>query len=180
VSGTRIRIAIGVAVTVLVVVGFAFATRFGEDPRTVGSPLIGKPVPEVELPYLEGEGSMALADQLEGSIGVVNFWASWCVPCRAEHAVLVETANRYGDAGVEVIGILYQDEPRAGIAFLNELGRGYPAVVDEGSRAAIEFGVFGVPETFFIDRTGTVVAKVNGEVTRDVVDETIQGMLLAE
>ncbi|MDX1689852.1 MAG: redoxin domain-containing protein [Acidimicrobiia bacterium] len=178
--GRGVRAAVGLAVAALVVVGIAFATRFGEDPGTVGSPLLGRPVPAVEVPALEGGGPLVLPDDVEGEIAIVNFWASWCVPCRFEHPVLTEAARRYEDAGVRVVGILYQDEPEAGIRFLDELGRAYPSYVDERSRAAIEFGVFGVPETFFVDRDGTVVAKVNGEITREVLDDTVQGLLLAD
>lgn len=169
------RIAIG-AIAVTVLVAAAFGTRFTEDPTVVDSPLIGQRVPDVTLPYLERDGELSLRD-LRGDVAVVNFWASWCVPCRNEHDDLVTTAAAYEDRGVRFIGIVYQDRPRSAIAFLDELGRGYDHVTDPDSRAAIDFGVFGVPETFFVDRNGTIVAKITGESTADVLAATLEDIL---
>ncbi|MFQ5949014.1 MAG: redoxin domain-containing protein [Acidimicrobiia bacterium] len=163
----------------LIVVTVAFATRFGRDPSLIASPLIGRPIPEVALPYLEHDAELAL-HELEGEIVVVNFWASWCLACRPEHAELAAIADAYRDLAVRVVGISWHDRPASAIDFLDELGRGYDFVVDEGSRAGIGFGVRGVPETFFIDRQGTVVAKVTGPVTRQLVGATIDRILLGQ
>ena len=160
----------------LVGVAAAFGTRFGTDPGVVDSPLIGRPAPDVTLPYLERDGELSLAD-LRGDVVVVNFWASWCVPCREEHDDLVTAAARYEDRDVTFVGIVYQDRPEQAIAFLDELGRGYDHLIDPGSRAAIDFGVFGVPETFFIDRDGTVVAKVVGISDLALLSETIETII---
>jgi cytochrome c biogenesis protein CcmG/thiol:disulfide interchange protein DsbE len=142
--------------------GVVFGSRFGKDPRLVESPLIGKPSPDAVLPFLEQGGELALSE-LRGQIVVLNFWASWCVGCRQEHDDLLAVANGYRDEGVEFLGVVFQDERGDAIAFLNELGRGYSNVVDVDSRLGVEFGVFGIPETFFIDRDGVVVAKISGE-----------------
>ncbi len=167
------------AAVVVIVAGVAIASRFGTDPSLVNSPLIGERVPDRTLPYLEGEGEVALAD-LGGDIAVVNFWASWCLPCRQEHPALVAAAAAYEDQGVRVLGINYQDDRRAARAFLDELGRGYEILADEGSRTAIDFGVFGIPETFFVDRDGIIVAKISGPTDAQLLASTIEAMLAGE
>ena len=178
-TGRGVRWAAAAVVGAGLVLGVVFASRFGTDPRLVASPLLGRPVPDRTLPFLEGEGSVRLAD-LRGQIVVVNFWASWCVPCRAEHGALVTAAQAYADSGVRVLGVLYQDEPKAARAFLDELGRGYDVLTDPRSAAAIDFGVFGVPETFFVDREGTVAGKVTGPVDAELLVATLDRMLLGQ
>jgi len=110
----------------------------------------------------------------------VNFWESWCVACRAEHDDLMRTARAYEDRDVRFVGIVFQDEPEDSIRFLDELGRGYDNVTDEGSRTAIEFGVFGIPETFFVDAQGLVAAKIAGESNTELLSSTIEAMLRGE
>lgn len=156
------RLALFSIVAFALILGVVFGSRFGKDPRLVESPLIGKPSPDAVLPFLEQGGELALSE-LRGQIVVLNFWASWCVGCRQEHDDLLAVANAYRDEGVEFLGVVFQDERGDAIAFLNELGRGYSNVVDVDSRLGVEFGVFGIPETFFIDRDGVVVAKISGE-----------------
>lgn len=168
-SGRRRRLrAAAVLVAVLGIgIGAVFGARIGEDAALVDSPLIGQPAPGWRLPNLEGGGELSL-DELRGQIVVVNFWASWCVACREEHPALLGAASAFLGDGVTFVGIDYQDQRASAIGFLNEMGRGgenYRYVSDPGSRAAVDFGVFGVPETFFIDRSGTVVAKVTGAST---------------
>ena len=164
------------ALALLIGVAAAFGTRFGTDPGVVDSPLVGRQAPQVVLPYLERDGELALAD-LRGDVVVVNFWASWCVPCREEHPDLVAAAQRYRDLGVTFLGVVYQDRPEQAVAFLDELGRGYDHLVDPDSRAAIDFGVFGIPETFFIDEDGTVVAKIVGRTDLGLLSSTIETIL---
>lgn len=168
---------VGIVVVVAVLV-FVFNGRFGVDPRLVDSPLVGEPLPDMSLPYLEEEGSLEFSD-LKGEILVLNFWASWCIPCRNEHAALTTASALYEDRGVHFVGILYQDRPSQAISFLDELGRGidYSYVVDEGSRATVELGVFGVPETYFVDAEGVVRGKVQGEVSPALLVETLDDLL---
>jgi cytochrome c biogenesis protein CcmG/thiol:disulfide interchange protein DsbE len=171
-----VGIAVGVGALVLV-----FSSRFGVDPRLVDSPLIGEPVPALDLELLAEEGSLDLTD-LRGEVLVVNFWASWCFPCRGEHPALTAVARDYEDLGVRMVGVVYQDQPTQAMGFLDELGWGgdnYDYLLDPGSRAAVEFGVFGVPETYFVDAEGIIVGKIQGGVTsaavRTALDQILAG-----
>ena len=170
---------VAVAGLLVVVLGVVFSSRFGTDPQLTASPLIGKPVPDITLPYLEFDDDVSLAD-LEGDIAVINFWASWCLSCRVEHEALLETAAAYEEFDVTFVGIQVQDRVDDGIEFLSELGRGEPYVyaVDDRSRASLEFGLLGVPETFFVDRDGTIVGKVSGPVNAQLLTETLDAIIL--
>ncbi len=168
------------AVVLAVGIGALFGARLNRDPTLVYTPLIGQQAPERTLPYLEQEGQLSLSD-FRGQVVVVNFWASWCVACREEHPALNAAAAAYRDAGVQFIGVVYQDRPPSAIGFLDEMGRteSYRYVTDPESRMAIDFGVFGVPETFFIDQNGTIVAKITGAsnlpLLSGVLDEVLAG-----
>ena len=174
----RVRVLALSALLVVVGVAALLGSRLGNDPALVDSPLIGRPAPDVTLPELEGAGELSLTE-MRGSVVVVNFWASWCVPCRNEQPVLVAANDAYRDSGVVFVGISFQDQTSAAVAFLDELGRGtgYGYVTDPGSRAAVEFGVYGVPETYFIDRTGTIVAKITGETDSALLAEVLDAIL---
>ena len=170
-------VALGV-VALVVGVAAVLGSRIDQDTTLVDSPLIGQPAPDLTLPDLEGGESVSLAD-LRGQVVVVNFWASWCVPCRSEHPVLVAANDAYREAGVTFVGVNFQDQQSSAVAFLDELGRGegYRYVTDPDSRAAVEFGVYGVPETFFIDRTGTIVAKITGESNSRLMAEVLDAII---
>lgn len=174
----RVWIALAGIFVVAAVLAVVFMGRFGQDPRLVDSPLIGKPLPDLTLDYLEQDGALTFSD-LRGTVLVVNFWASWCYPCRIEHPALNWASAAYEDRGVHFVGVLYQDERRPAIEFLDELGRGenYTYVVDDDSRATVELGVFGVPETYFVDAAGIIRGKVQGEVSRTVLTRTLDDIL---
>ena len=154
---------------------FAFALRSG-DPSKLPSALIGKPVPAIELAPLEGltdaeraTGGFNSADLGKGQVSVVNFWASWCLPCRDEHAALSEVASRYADRDVRFLGLMYNDVTANALRWLDEMGgQTYPALLDPGTRTAIDFGVYGAPETFFIDAGGLVQYRHVGGMTPEV------------
>ena len=176
----RARLLVISAVSLIaVVLAVVFSTRFGADPRLSPSPLIGNPVPDVTLDLVESDDSLRLRD-LAGQILVVNFWAPWCVPCRAEHSDLLALADGFEDLGVSVVGAVYQSRQDDVVAFLDELGRGYPVGMDDRSRAAIGFGVRGVPETYFVDRDGTVVAKITGPISLGLATATLDRIILGE
>jgi cytochrome c biogenesis protein CcmG/thiol:disulfide interchange protein DsbE len=177
----RVWLIAGGVAAVAILLAVIFASRFGKDPRVVDSPLIGEAVASLRLDYLDGTGSVAFND-LRGQVLVINFWASWCVPCRAEHPILTSGQAAYRDRGVQFIGIVYQDTVGAAGAFLDELGwgEGYLYVLDPGSRAAVEFGVYGIPETFFVDREGRIVDKITGPVNPVSLAEAIDRALAAD
>jgi cytochrome c biogenesis protein CcmG/thiol:disulfide interchange protein DsbE len=166
---------------VFVVMAIVFAGRFGSDPSISSSPLIGESAPTSEIALMDGTGDVSV-DDFEGDIRVVNYWASWCLGCRTEHDALTRAASEYTDFDVTFIAINYQDTPGNAEAFLDELGRSAATIytVDEDSRTAFQWGVLGLPETFFVDRDGIVVGKVSGPVTHGLLTQTIDKIILGE
>jgi cytochrome c biogenesis protein CcmG, thiol:disulfide interchange protein DsbE len=156
---------------------FAFALRTG-DPSKLPSALIGKTIPAIELQGLDGltdargpVRGFAGTDLAKGEVSVVNFWASWCVPCVQEHPVLVALKER---TGVPVYGVNYKDQAAAARRFLGRYGNPYSAVgVDGNGRAAIEWGVYGMPETFIVNGTGRIVYKHVGPITPEALEARI-------
>lgn len=148
---------IGLAIAVPLI--WIFARGFSFDPRDVASPLIGRPAPTFSLERLDG-GRVSLSD-LRGQPLVINFFASWCVPCRQEHAELTMASRLLGDRA-RFLGVIYEDEPDAIRAWVRH--QAYPTLIDPGGRMAIAYGVYGVPETFFIGADGVIVDKVKGPV----------------
>ena len=145
----------GLAVVVPLVV--VLVMNLGRNPHVIGSPLVGRAAPEFTLRPLEGGEPVTLAS-LRGRPAVINFWATWCVPCFQEHPLLVSAARSLGDR-VRFIGVIYEDSEEQVRGFLARQGSAYPSLVDPGSRTAIAFGVFGVPETYFLDAEGKIAAK---------------------
>jgi cytochrome c biogenesis protein CcmG/thiol:disulfide interchange protein DsbE len=160
-----------VAASLVLLVPFLFAlgSRLGHDASLVRSPLLGKPAPGFSLPRFDQPGTVSSAD-LAGRTYVVNFWASWCVPCRQETAALQDFYQRWRTQGVELVGILYSDKVGAAQAFHRQYGGTWPLVEDPGGRTAIDYGVFGVPETYVVDGRGVVMAKLVGAVAPGILD----------
>ncbi|MCJ2034484.1 DsbE family thiol:disulfide interchange protein [Methylobacterium sp. J-068] len=148
---------------------FFLRLRSGADPAAIPSALIGKPAPAFDLPAMPGLSAngaavpgLARADLL-GSVTVVNFWASWCAPCQIEHPQLMRLAR---EPGVRLVGVDYKDTAENGRRFLTRNGVPFAAVgMDSEGRAGIDFGVYGVPETFIIGPDGTIRDKLVGIVT---------------
>lgn len=172
-------------VGVVVVLAAVFAGRLDLGETVPASPLIGRGAPDLDLPLLEGGGSAPIHDG-EADVTVVSFWASWCPPCRAEHPDLVAAADTLGPDGVRFVAIDSRDTTNAAVEFLDTYGRSaYQAVVVDGDNlASIEFGVWGLPETFFLDETGTIVGKVAGGVdfvtVLDLVEQVRAGEAIGE
>jgi cytochrome c biogenesis protein CcmG/thiol:disulfide interchange protein DsbE len=145
----------------------------GGDPAKVPSVLIDKPVPEFSLPPLEGMGVPGIdsGDLARGRVTLVNVWASWCGPCRLEHAILMALKER---KDVDVIGINYKDDPANARRFLKHLGQPFAAIgVDQKGRAAVDWGVYGVPESFIVDGNGTIRFKWVGPLTGTALDTEV-------
>ena len=177
---TPIRVVIGVVLALTIVVGVVLASRFGTDPRAVRSPLIDEPAPPTHLTRLDGTGDVGL-DDLRGHIVVLNFWAPWCVPCVTEHTALQQAATDLAARDVTVVGVVNSadvDDARTFVAKrADPTGAGtYDQLIDAGSATSIDFGVLGVPETFFIDRDGIVRGKISGPVSFDDVARTVDAM----
>ena len=139
------------------------------------TPLIDQSAPAWHLETLDGD-SLSV-DELKGKVVLLNFWASWCVPCRAEHAVLLQAARTWPEDDVQVVGIVYDDSRRNTQRFLDELGNAWRHVMDPGSRTAIDYGVHGVPETFFLDRAGKIGMKYIGPLTWNAVETNVDSLL---
>ncbi len=158
----------------LVLVGF-FAIGLGLNPREVPSPLIGKPAPAFTLPLLGAPDQKLSAQELQGKVWVLNVWASWCVPCRQEHPLITELAK---SGGVPVYGLNYKDKPGDASAWLAKLGDPYAATLsDLDGVVGIDYGVYGVPETFVIDRQGVIRLKHIGPVTPEAMQKSILPMV---
>jgi len=147
---------------------------FAGDPALIPSPLIGRPAPQTALPPVEGLARDGVAlpgldpAQFKGAVTVVNVWASWCVPCRDEAPLLMELSK---DKRFRLVGINYKDEPANAMRFVARFGNPFAAAgADINGRAGIEWGVYGVPETFVIGRDGKIAYKLVGPITTDNLD----------
>ena len=147
------------------------------DPREIPSVMIDQPVPEFELGPIEGMDGPGLktADLTDGQVTLVNFFASWCVPCRIEHAFLIQLVKR---DGVRLVGINYKNEAEEARTWLAQLGNPYAQIgADTTGRVGIEWGVYGLPETFMIDKKGRIRYRRVGPIDADTLDREIRPML---
>ena len=145
------------------------------NPREVPSPFVGKPAPPFSLPQLHRPGEHLAAADLKGKVWVLNVWASWCVACRAEHPLLVELAR---SGQVPLYGLNYKDDSRIALEWLLRFGDPYTAsVTDTNGRVGIDYGVYGVPETFVIDKAGVVRFKHIGPVTQEVWSRDLEPLI---
>lgn len=158
----------------IVVLVAVLAAGFGKDPRELPSTLEGRKATDFTLTDLDGR-TWTLSE-LKGRPVVINFWATWCGPCVEENATLAQASRRYASTGVQFFGILYGDEPDRARAYLARTGSAYPTLVDPEQRTLIDYAVGGVPETFFIDRNGTIARKVVGVVTPGLLAETLEAL----
>lgn len=154
----------------LVLVGF-LAVGLRLNPREVPSPLIGKPAPRFFAARLENAAAVVTPEQLRGQVWLLNVWASWCASCQVEHPVLVDFARR---GLAPVVGLNYKDVRADGMAWLRRHGNPYTtSVYDHDGRIGLDFGVYGVPETFIIDQRGIVRFKHVGPLTPEIVSDKL-------
>ena len=169
----RLRFLLPLALFAVVLV--FLGVGLGRNPSEVPSPLIGKLAPAFDLPRLGEAAASVKRDDLLGQVWMLNVWASWCAPCRDEHPLVLDIAQR---KLVPIYGLNYKDQRTAALSWLDKLGNPYRAtLVDADGRAGIDFGVYGVPETFIIDRQGIVRLKHVGPLTPEVVRSRIEPML---
>jgi cytochrome c biogenesis protein CcmG/thiol:disulfide interchange protein DsbE len=153
------------------------ATGLGRDPAAIASPLVGRAAPAFKLTGLDGP-AVRLSD-LRGQVVVINFWASWCAECRTEQDALNKTWSRYRDSGVTVLGVDFQDTAPDARAYMGSQGITYPVVQDTESATALAFGLRGVPETFVVDKSGSIVDRVIGPVSAERLATRINTLLQA-
>ncbi|CAG0929407.1 MAG: Thiol:disulfide interchange protein DsbE [Rhodocyclaceae bacterium] len=154
----------------IVLVAF-LAIGLNLNPREVPSPLIGKPAPAFVLPQLHQPEARFAPKDLQGKVWLLNVWASWCVSCRQEHPILVELAKRNI---VPIYGLNYKDPREDALRWLKQFGDPYVlSIADVEGRVGIDYGVYGVPETYLIDKAGVIRFKQIGPVTQDVLEKTI-------
>ncbi|MDP9342441.1 MAG: TlpA family protein disulfide reductase [Actinomycetota bacterium] len=160
----------------IVALGALLGFGLGRDPRAVPSVLVGKRAPAFVLKDVKTGQEVHLAD-LRGHVVVLNFWASWCVECVEEHPNLFAAWQRYGDSGVVFLSVLYQDRTDAALQFQRRMGQGWPDLLDPGGRTALDYGVTGPPETFFIGPDGRIAAKQVGPSSYALLASRIRSLL---
>lgn len=175
-GGARPRVSLLVLIPLLIFLAlaavFLLQLLSGRDISSVPSALIGQAVPPTVLPPLEGTGVPGFdSAALKGGVTLVNVWASWCAPCRDEHPVLMEISR---DQRFKLVGMNYKDQPENARRFVGELGNPYDAIgVDESGRSAIDWGVYGVPETYVVGPDGTILYRHVGPLTPDSAEQVL-------
>lgn len=167
-----VRIAATVVIVGLLVV---LALAFRRDPHDIKSAAVGKPAPAFDLERLDGKGRISL-EALRGKVVIVNFWASWCIPCKEENPALASVWERYRTADVVLLGIVYQDSVEAAREYTERLGNTWPSLIDDNGRTAIAFGVFGIPETFFIGPDGVIAGRHIGAIDAQTLVTGIEAL----
>lgn len=163
----RFLIPLGIFIVLVIFLGIGLKL----DPREVPSPLIGKPAPDFKLALLSDPSKQMSPADLRGKVWLFNVWASWCASCRQEHRVLLDLSRQ---GGVPIYGMDYKDQPDAAQVVLNSMGNPYvETVVDLDGRVGINYGVYGVPETYLIDKNGIIRHKHTGPLTREILDKKI-------
>jgi len=164
---TRYLLPLGIFIVIVVLLAVGLTL----DPRLVPSPLIDRPAPAFTLPQLHQPDQVFSPADMRGKVWLLNVWASWCGACRVEHPLMNELAH---SGEVTLIGLNYKDRPEDALQWLGQLGNPYhTSAADEHGRAGIDWGVYGVPETFVVDKRGIIRYKHIGPVKKSDIDKTI-------
>lgn len=163
----RFLLPLGIFIVLVIFLGVGLTLK----PREVPSPFIGKPAPAFRVPQLHDESKTISQEDLRGKVWLFNVWSSWCVSCREEHPVLVEFARQNV---VPIYGLNYKDKREDALAWLNDGGNPYVAsAYDKAGNVGIDYGVYGVPETFIVDKQGVIRYKHIGPITPDALTDKI-------
>jgi len=163
----RFLLPLGIFIVLVVFLGIGL----NRNPREVPSPLIDKPAPAFQVPQLHEPAKTISQKDMLGKVWLFNVWASWCVSCRQEHPVLVELSKKNV---VPIVGLNYKDGREDGMKWLQDWGNPYVlSAFDQDGRVGIDYGVYGVPETFVVDKSGTIRYKHIGPLTQDVVEKKL-------
>ena len=163
------RYLIPLAIFILLIALFGLGLQY--DPRKVPSPLIDKPVPAFALPELHSPDSTFTAENLKGQVSLLNVWASWCVACRQEHPLLVELSR---SNIIAIYGLNYKDTREEALRWLNNYGDPYDlSIFDQSGKVGIDFGVYGVPETYLLDKNAIIRYKHIGPITQDILEKKL-------
>jgi cytochrome c biogenesis protein CcmG, thiol:disulfide interchange protein DsbE len=165
-----VRVGIVVALLALTV---TLALAFRRDPHDIKTGTIGKPAPAFTLQRLDGSGEVTLAD-LAGKVVIVNFFASWCLPCTQENPALVRVFERYRASDVVMLGVNLQESRENGLAYVQRMGMGWTTLADDDGRVVLSYGVFGPPETFFIGRDGVIEGRHIGPIDEETLINGIE------
>ncbi|SOB98253.1 cytochrome c biogenesis protein CcmG/thiol:disulfide interchange protein DsbE [Rhodobacter sp. JA431] len=158
-------------------VGAAFISMETQDPNAMPTALAGKEAPAVTAAALGANPTFEDADLRDGTIKLVNYWASWCAPCRVEHPNLIKLR----DEGVTILGVNWKDKPDQALGFLDELGNPFAKLgQDPANKMGLDWGVAGVPETFVVDGEGRIVTRIAGPLTDKVLEEQVAPLLAGE
>lgn len=157
------RVARYAAVALILGLAVVLALAFQRDPHDIKTGTVGKPAPAFALPSLTGSETLSL-DQYKGKIVVLNFWASWCIPCKEENPALTDVWERYRGTDVVLIGVVFQDSPDAARDYTTRLGNTWASALDGDGRMALSYGVFGPPETYFIGADGIIAGRHIGPI----------------
>ena len=163
-TGTKI----GVLVVIFLVLALLGYALYGHRETVKTSPLIGKDAPGFTLKLFDGK-TVSLSE-LKGKTVLLNFWASWCMPCRQESQALEQSWLKYKDKNVIFIGVNVWDENESAAAYIEKFGGGYPQGADPGDEIQVDYGIGGVPETYFIDPSGIITDKYAGPLTEGIID----------
>ena len=151
------------------------AIGLNRDPHLVPSPLIDRPAPNFLLPQLQGQGKTISPGAFRGQVWLLNVWASWCVSCREEHPILLKFSRAHS---VPMVGLDYKDQPADALKWLGDYGDPYTmTAVDADGRVGIDYGVYGVPETYVIDKNGIIRYKQIGPITPEALQQNIMPLI---